>query len=389
MDARLSARPGFSLLELLIVLGLGLGVVAGLLSLFRVHAEVARRQSQTAELQQSLRIARHELARFSRTAGRGGLPRGAALAVLNNLAAGSRIGRAGTPGVVPGTDVLVVRGVLGSSMVDAADGGGGDPDSQALPSRLTLRGRSETGAVRALEALAEAADQAGGEALLLSAGPGSPRCAVVQLTGVEGSRSEGGELVELVVELGSGGSDEDAGYRAVAEECQPLPASAVRRAGLLEEHRFYLRRDNRPAGAAARHQLSRIRFRPGSDRVHPSSPKSGVALVDHALDLQVALGFDLDGDGTIVEAAAGRGSDEWLYNDPGDAPEAESWSRGRLELVRWTLVLRSAHAARGHLPPRRERLEDRDYEATPEAGIVDGRIFLRASTTAVVNPRGR
>ena len=35
---------------------------------------------------------------------------------------------------------------------------------------------------------------------------------------------------------------------------------------------------------------------PGSDRVHPSSPTGGVTLIEDAVELQIALGIDLDGD---------------------------------------------------------------------------------------------
>lgn len=393
MDRTLSRR-GFSLVELLTVLGLGLVLVAGLLSLFRVHAAVARRQSQTADLQQSLRIARHELARFCRMAGRGGLPADAAAAVRNNVAPGSRIGGPGTPGVVPGTDVLVVRGVFEGAMLEAAATGGRgpgpSPSAGGIAGGLTLSRRRETGAGRDLEVLARSVNRRQGEALLLSDGSGSVRCAVVELTGVAGSRSEDGALVELDVEVRSSGSEAADGYRRLARGCSPMPPSAVSRAGLLEEHRFYLRRDGRPAGAGSRHRLSRVRFYPGSDRVHPSSPKTGVALVDYALDLQAALGFDLDGDGSIVEdPGAGRGADEWLYNDPRDASAAGSWPRERLELIRATLMLRAARATRGHVAPRRERLEDHVHDPAAAPWDPESRLFLRASTSVTVRRRNR
>ncbi len=383
MDRRLSRGRGTSLIELLVALALGLGLVAGLLSLFRVHAAVAHRQSQLADLQQALRIARHELNRACRLAGRGGLL-DAAVAVRNNVAPGTRIGGAGTAGVVAGTDVLVVRGVFGGPMLEATGAAGLASGS----ANLILTRLRAAGTVQELEPLAEAA--AGGEALLLSGGAGSGRCAVVEVTSLAETKGEHGELLELVVGFRAEGSATADGYRALARGCEPPLPDAPLLVGVLEEQRFYLRRDDRTFGVDASHRLARARFRPGSERVHPGGPRSGVALVDHAVDLQVALGFDSDGDGAILESSGpGRAADEWLYNDPADPVAVADRLGGRPELIRWSLILRSARPSRGHLAPPLGQLEDHEYDRAGPDGDPVSRLFLRGSTGATVRPRSR
>ena len=69
MDERVNTGKGFSLLELLVVLALGLTLLAGLLSLFRVHSEVVRRQTLAADLGQSAAVRRLQ-PRAERPAGR-------------------------------------------------------------------------------------------------------------------------------------------------------------------------------------------------------------------------------------------------------------------------------------------------------------------------------
>lgn len=386
MDRRLISGRGYSLLELMVALALAAVLMGGLLKLFQVQSEVVRRQSLAADLQQSLRVARHELVRVTRMAGRGGLPRGAAVLIRNNIGAGERLADARTPVVVTGTDVLVVRGVFASPALEVASS-----ETSSESGTLTLRRNGLAGQVQELEPMLEVARAAGGEALLLSGGPGSEECAVAELVdAVEGDRDRTGELTELTLTYRVGGSTTADDYRSLAEGCRTGAPGWVRRAGLLEEYRFYLRRDDGSPGLGSNHQLARARFYPGSDRVHRSSPSGGVALVDHALDLQVSLAFDPDGDGSIIEGSGpGRSSDEWLFNAPGDRPEEETWSSGPPRLVRMTLLMRAARASRGYLSPPLDRIEDRPYdEADSPTARLESRLFQRRWTTFVVRPRG-
>src|SRR4029079_12184547 len=117
------ATAGFSLIELLVAFVLAVTVILAMLALFDFHNKVSRVQAQVVEMQQALRVAQYDMVRLVRMAGRGGLPaargafalpQGVALAVRDNAADPSYLvpGNAGTPKLLPGTDVLTVRGVF-------------------------------------------------------------------------------------------------------------------------------------------------------------------------------------------------------------------------------------------------------------------------------------
>ncbi len=143
------AQAGFSLLELLVTMIILLEIMVGMLILFDTSTKLARAQTHLSELQQSLRVGQAEIVRFVRMAGIGGLPitrlnvpdaacpsgaapdysgfpglfpNGTAIAVINNVAEGATVvtvsgaGSApdGTDLVLPGSDVLIVRGVFTS-----------------------------------------------------------------------------------------------------------------------------------------------------------------------------------------------------------------------------------------------------------------------------------
>ncbi len=383
---RLERGRGATLLELLVALALGLALSLALLALLRVHAEVARRQGLTADLQQSLRIARHELERYCRLAGRGGLPAAVAVVVRNNAASGARIAGSRSADIVPGTDVLILRGVFSAEIAEVASVSRPEPHRLAL----TLRRESASlGAVAPLEPWLETARQVEPAALLLSGGPGSPRCSVAEIAAATGVQRDGsGRLTELVLEVRH---VESVAGDELASACEAIEPGQIRRVGVLEEHRFYLRRGRGAPERHPRHRLSRVRVSPGSERAHPSSPAGGVALVDDAVDLQVALAVDLDRDGAVAEGSTDeRRADEWRYNDPRDRGDAGAWSSGRVELVRVSLVLRAARASRGHLGPPLLGIEDRSYLAPSDpASALRERLFVRVRATTVVRPRNR
>ena len=107
-----SSRSSVSLIVTVIVL-------LGVLALFDFSNKLTRVQTNISDMQQSLRVAQTDSVRLIRMAGRGGLPLGnlpdgTAVAVANNVADGTHVGDAATPEVVPGSDVLTIRGVFAS-----------------------------------------------------------------------------------------------------------------------------------------------------------------------------------------------------------------------------------------------------------------------------------
>ncbi|MEM1180454.1 MAG: prepilin-type N-terminal cleavage/methylation domain-containing protein [Acidobacteriota bacterium] len=138
-------EQGFSLVEMLVVMAMMGLLMAGLTVVFSRSSFLARAQTEQANMQQSLRVSQHEMARFLRMAGAGGLPitwtqtvptdfkadalpvdyetmgsfptNGFAVAVANNTATGTTIPASISDGltphwVIPGSDILTVRGVF-------------------------------------------------------------------------------------------------------------------------------------------------------------------------------------------------------------------------------------------------------------------------------------
>ena len=102
---RRSRRPapasGFSLVELIVVTAMMGFFALVFYGVFNFNVEVGQVQSQISDMQQNLRVAQHDIRRFARMAGRGGLPTtvpgtplptGVAISVQNNVPLGTRIG---------------------------------------------------------------------------------------------------------------------------------------------------------------------------------------------------------------------------------------------------------------------------------------------------------
>ena len=70
---------GFSLMELIVGLFVMAEVLVVVLLLFDVNNKISRVQTSVSDIQQSQRIAQHDIGRFARMAGRGGLPRSVAI----------------------------------------------------------------------------------------------------------------------------------------------------------------------------------------------------------------------------------------------------------------------------------------------------------------------
>ncbi len=97
-------------------------------------------------------------------------------------------------------------------------------------------------------------------------------------------------------------------------------------------------------------------------------------LAEGIEDMQIALGYDTNGDGVITEVGAGGGDDEWLYNVAGDSVAGALSSN--LKAVRVTLIATDTQREQGNYPGR-PAAEDH------AAGAVDGfpRRVLRTEIT--------
>ncbi len=417
------SSAGFTLIEMMLAMTITVMVMVGVLSMFQMSARVAKNQTQLADLQQNLRVALYDTQRYARMAGRGGLPaflapnnpyagqlipNGVALAVGNNAAPGLRIGGATSPTVLPGTDTLTVRGVLFGSVYQCEVS---VPNFSA--NSITVGRLSAMGVEQDLGVIAEAVTNANGgapEALILVSPLGSSLYAIVELTGgtiaqavINGENEIQGVTLNF---LTTGGTRQSAYYlQLMPGGIFPPQMTSAAYVGVLEEYRYYVRDttgmtnpsippDPSNPNRSLVPRLSRARFYPGSNDVHPSNPSAAEDIADNVWDLQIALGVDADGDGVINDTASA--ADEWLFNHKDDAlddpatPGAWAWNGSPLQLMRITVLVRTDQRDVKYVAPPLTFIEDREYNEpdTPadKAQLADRR-YRRRQVQSVIDFR--
>jgi hypothetical protein len=382
---------GFTVVELAVSLLVTIVLILGVLALFDFANRLSRVQTNVSDMQQSLRVSLQSAVRLVRMAGRGGLPLGTVpaglgLAVRNNVPADTRIGGPLTPPVVEGSDVVTVRGVFSAPLwqVNSANPGsftvvsglGGPVSGTVLIAPAT-----PTGILQNRDALRQAVQNNVPEALVLVSPRDAAIYAVVELdpatssvigpdTWTIGFRIAGGTHTAEYLALSSSGG-------------WPAALTSAAFAGLLEEHRFYVRDEREGNDFAPRFAEARVfpntqdPYRTdGSVLAEPEKHESwSLDIADNVLDLQVALGFDTpsgggamtddEGDGgdddRIFESADGE-NDDWLYND-GQAFNPALWNGRQLYFVRLSILARTDRRDPQYESARVDRVEDHDLAA--------------------------
>ena len=226
-------------------------IIAGLL--FDLHNKTSRVQINVAEMQQSLRVAQREMVEVTRMAGRGGIPahlppplpaapplpsldNGLAVEVDNNVGANFRIvSTQAFTKVVPGTDVLRVRGVfetpiyqvLSSALDNSTLILAPDPDSPgtATDGSITINNPSPSGFNQDLSHLVPAtADGFDNRALLLVSPLADSIYAVVSIDDVTVDASDvNGNPTQVTIDFKTTAGTHIAAYRNFFESTGNLP----------------------------------------------------------------------------------------------------------------------------------------------------------------------
>jgi type II secretory pathway pseudopilin PulG len=424
-------RPagGFTLVEALIALGLTVLVISAVLALFGFQRRLARVESERTEMQQAVRAAHLELADAIRRTGRGGLTQngpsrsrpdlGVAVEVATNVEDDARLvapAMADSPRAVAGTDVLTLRGIFEGPIYhgydnteDATylvlrDAGGtvvGDPLA-ARRGELHLCAVSPAGFPQPVEPLRAAIAAGSEEAILLAGAAGDDDHALVKLDPASSAATssqcnplnpDAGVTVAFVVQGDGGRAD---AYHQLSGAAGGLPPSltSVAWAGVLEEHRYYLREVREVPGddtSPLLPRLSRARLYPNTGTgwgFDAAAREDNVALdiADDLLDFQVSLAFDsvqgggaledgsLAPDGDPAFESADGDADDWLFNGddddpasaawarPGNAVISKPWLRAELLYVRVSTVGRAGHPAGDYRAPALDGIEDRTYD---------------------------
>ena len=394
---------GYSLIELIVSLGITIIVLLGLYQIFEKNTEVARIQTQVSDMQQSLRVAQNEMVRFVRMSGRGGLQailnnQGTrllpALSIQDNVAADTYA----VPGqnaskVVEGTDVLSIRGVFTTPIfqinnADPAsftlydDSGPTTSPQSAVRGQIIIRNPSPTGIPQNLQPLEDAINAGSPEALILVSPVAESISAVVEMTASTVDLPGTQVTVHFTINSGTHTTEYGQLYLSGPSGSPVLPSalSSVATVGILEEYRIYVR-DPDPDPVPS---LAVARVYPNTDAVNTGLDPNAAALdiADGISELQIALGFDSDvgppqtdinGDGeidiVITETDSGE-DDDWLFNAPGDDPNSSPWvppwddtNPGaprvpRLYYVRINTVAQIQTIDRHYAAPQVQRLEN-------------------------------
>ena len=410
-------QSGFSLVELLVTIVIMAEVLVGLLILFDSSSRLARAQTHLAEIQQSLRVGQQEVVRYARLAGIGGLPitrinlptdpmdhtydldgafplSGIAVSVYNNVDEGTIvsvvnpdiIGDTSTNNVVPGSDVLLVRGVLDTPLyyfdppinIETWDDDGIiDDEEVVVPERARIVGRDWEDYPQDLDALSErlleAKDAGRAVAMILrdtlnpnayaimafdhedttitdldkntcpsvpstadypTATPPRPWCIRLKLR-LDLTDTTLPDWDYATLALGNNllvtGAEDN-----IVLELSPAPdlvqvkfPKQIGSIGLLEEYRFFIRSEWEVPGDSTTRLtpvLSRASFLPGTD-----TELDRIDIADNVIDLQIAVGGDADpgdedGYGTVTENG---GQDEVLFNAIADTIGDDDYSQPR------------------------------------------------------------
>jgi Tfp pilus assembly protein PilW len=414
--AHTARQRGFTLVEVAVSLLVTIIVLLGVLALFDFSNKLSRVQTNISDMQQSLRAAQTDAIRMIRMAGRGGLPLGTlpngwAVAVRNNVADPSYVGDNTTPQVVPGSDVLTVRGVLSSPLYQI---NAGNPAAFTLAGAptpttgtLTINNTTPTSIPQDLTAIKDAIANNRREALLLVSQRDAGVWAVVELN--PGACTV--NATSVVVAFNITGDAYATSYSQFSSSGGAFPAALTTAGlvGIVEEYRFYARRayaipNDKTSDLTPK--LSRARVYPGTELPWAGDVNSWQAdIADNIFDLQVALGLDTaandpakpacvsgriaadDVNCGIYESATGE-NDDWMYN--GEAvTNALTFANADLYYIRLTTLARTDRRDKDYQAPTLVRVEDNAYNqpATTVFNSTTERMYRRRILRTVIDMR--
>ena len=388
-----SRAAGYSLAELMISLLFLSLIIIGTLTLIDTSNRLAVGQLNRADMQQSARVAQRDVIRRVRMLGRGGLPayqlpstvnptglllpKGLAIEIDNNV----QNMQIGTHDVVDDTDVLTVRGTFSTPLfiANSSDDTAITYDDGSGLGMVRIRSRTPVGEVNQdITALTELITPPSGvtpadEALILTSPFDERIWAVVEMnrgaSTFVGPDTNGVTTVNLAFRTRGSTNAEKMAKLSTGAEYPKDNLPNVGTVAILEEYIYYVRADT----ATGNPKLSRARMYPGTGQPYKNDTTNlDIDIAENVLDLQVSLGFDLDGDELATESPDGT-ADEWLLNAPftADDPTSAPWNvalaaeRQRLMYMRLSTLTRSEQREQNHMSPLIISIGDRDYSNDP------------------------
>lgn len=347
---------GFSLVEVIVVLGISIFVILGLTSLFDSSNHLNKTELQSSELQQSLRAALDEVQRSVRMAGVGDLPVTRAVAAADPVSGTSYNDVSGysftdlfgaAHPVRNGTDVIEIRGVITTPLFALSLAGCGACNGAAstivipatTPYQVSNNDSGQFGALsgalqsasRLFVVSSQTSNTADGGSLY---NVGS----VAQLSGDPGWTTQATLAVNF----------QDANAASL-DNPAPLPLDADVRGGVLDDIVYFIDDTDPDHPGLARGQLRT--FSPRKFDVTP--------IAEDIEDLQIAYGVDTNGDGAVGSPVGQTpGDDEWYPNVASEAIPAFTGGSG--PILRSVMIGLVAKASQ----------PDRAYKGRPWAGQI-------------------
>lgn len=394
---------GFSLVEMLVGMAIMALVIGGFLSLLDTSAKISKAQSATSEVQENLRYVMAHLVRWTRMAGAGGLPvmvgpgnavwvppnspgRPVAVEVINNVSAGTQVGGRN---VLPGTDILTLRGAF-TGVIKDLQTSNTNPNRKGEFSYADLDGSFKV----PLEDVAGSPQDLADLEMMIDDSKSPPLWVPVVFAtrSIMGIDLSGGRR-RAIMQYGVGivttkdPANREFGFRTVADldaqaeylsmnpvggfPTQLNAEGTVSRVAVITDHSFFISLDD--DGVPTLYERDSV-----ADLTQP--------VAQDVVDLQVALGCDVDGDGVAVENLSDPANDEWLLNGPGeDINDTVGGMPGADRLYAYLGEVRISLATR--IPvhdPRFVQPEvdpvtgaSKPYVSTPHLSLEDGRDLLQ------------
>ncbi len=416
-----AGQRGFTLIEVAISLLVTVIVLLGVLAMFDFTNKLTRVQTNISDMQQSLRVAQTDAARMIRMAGRGGLPvgtlpNGTAVAVANNVADNTHIADAGSPEVVPGSDVLTIRGVFTSPIyqVDKNNPASFTLDSKTTPTSGTLhiKSNSPTNIPQDLTAIKDAIAKRRPEALIMVSPLDAGVWAMVELDPGGSDVSNPNDFKVAFKITGGTHTIDYLKFSSQGPGVYPTDLTSVSFVGIVEEYRYYVRRAyavNGDKTSDLMPKLTRARAYPNTttpwndDPLTPNPSASWQTdLAENVFDLQVALGVDTLAKGPgacaagtiaadpincgIYESTDGE-NDDWMYNGE-KVTDPLVFANSDLYYVRISTLARTERRDKDYQAPTLVRVEDNKYTGLPIDFNSSGqRMYRRRILRTVIDLR--
>ena len=429
-------QAGFSLIELLVGLAVTSMLLVAIVGVFQAGSKVARVETQTSDMQQTLRVSNRQITRLVNMAGRGGLAlslpnqpvyQGPALAVRNAAGMGAdngeiAVGFLDTPFAEQGSDILIVRGVFETPvyMVDTLNpadytlfnlGVPTNDPTAATDGMIVIRDMT-LGTEQDLTPLTDAWTQNIPEALVLMSPMDERIVAVVELD--VANTTVGANQINLAFKVQNMTHPE---YRNLynsglgPQPVLPIGLNSVAHVGILEEYRFYIRRPPPPLPLPGAERdtpkLSMARMHPGTEIPYLGDlANSAVDLADNVLDMQVGLAFDSNqgppwtdqnGDGDVdeddmeIHEAADGENDDYLFNTKEDDPALAPWNgaapQPELYFVRLSLLARTERREPNYQSPQLLGYEDVEALRVLNWNTIGERRFRRRFQQTIIELR--